>query len=800
MNLKKDNEDLFHCYFRINHKNKNELMPSKLISKIQNYLLFSLGDNDVNKSNLIINNFLNKILYSKGNTFFSITNNLTYIFDRANLDIRKKSDKYIEDLLQNKREIYSSEILTLSLDMIKKIGTIFFYGCTKLSLYKIKDEDGLKNNVSATRSSEINVINDYNQYCYDHDIEPGQISKETFWDLKFKKYNYIIPPEYIFLENLFNHINTISIDFNWGETFTEEDLTLLIVIMINKNYIFTNLKGFNIEFKNYSLLQQLYEIYEDKLKENELKLGNLLNFTNYDLELKNEKLRQWTFENDFIRAIDKFVIDYNSLNIQINTSSSRKSLENFDLNESVNSTTRDNSNEDIQSSYINLNHFIKKSESKSEKCFSAILTKFKTTIEAMIFFFGIIPKMNNLSSLSISFSDNYKREFFYLMKMNYDFKELVNFHFLDIFYQLKKYENLCVNFNSLDYFSFGKIIGLIESWKKLKTLKISFFSGDLTYITPSLYKLSLNLEDDKCYKTSEMKQKNHKEIYKIILEEILEKFEQNLTNFFILFQTKRDLEEISIYLDIPGVILSEANYMMTINKFILNFLLNFDGDNKNIKILKILSPYTRFDSRTNPSIEELFDEIDYQKNNSKLQKLSLQFQFYQIKNISRLMTTNLISLSIGELDEISFIHLINYISSINFILKSNLNLISIKLLSMISNFKKLKSTLRRLFTISINSLKEIDLLTNFYLEEENDFIEFVSLINYCFIGKFYLEINSEQYKPIDREIFKKGLRYFKMKENINFIILRRIFKGKNKIIKECLSFLYPIENINLVNL
>ena len=109
--------------------------------------------------------------------------------------------------------------------------------------------------------------------------------------------------------------------------------------------------------------------------------------------------------------------------------------------------------------------------------------------------------MNNLSSLSISFSDNYKRAFFYLMKMNCVFQELVDFHFLDIFYQLKKYENLFVNFNSLDYFSFGKIIGLIESWKKLKTLKISFFSGDLTYITPSLYKLSLNLEDDKCYKT-----------------------------------------------------------------------------------------------------------------------------------------------------------------------------------------------------------------------------------------------------------------------------------------------------------
>ena len=296
-----------------------------------------------------------------------------------------------------------------------------------------------------------------------------------------------------------------------------------------------------------------------------------------------------------------------------------------------------------------------------------------------------------------------------------------------------------------------------------------------------------------------MKQKNHKEIYKIILEEILEKFEQNLTYFFILFQTKRDLEEISIYLDIPGLILSEANYMMIKNKFILNFLLNFDGDNKNIKILKILSPFTRFDSRTNPSIEELFDEIDYQTNNKKLQKISLQIQFYQIKNISHLITTNLISLSIGELDEVSFIHLINFITSINFTLHSNLNLISIKLLTIISNFKKLKPTLKKLFNISINALKEIDLLTNFDLEEENDFIELVSLMHYSFTARFYLEIDSEQYKPADRERFKKGLVFFKMSNNRRYTVLRRLFKS-NKIIKECLSYLYPLEKLNLVHL
>ena len=795
MNLKNDNDELFHCYFKINHKNKNELMPKKLMSKLQNSLLLSQGNNNINKIDLITKNFFWKKLYSKGNTIFAITNSLSKSFNGKNLDLRNKCEEYINILINNKREIYSSETLILSLDMIRKIGTIFFYGCKKLPLYNIKDEDLLRCNIATSRSLAKNVLNDYNQYCYENDIEPGQISKEKIWESNIKK--YIIPPEYIFLENTFSHINTISIDFNWGQNFTEEDLDLFIAIIINKSYIFSNLTGINFELKNYSLLQNLYEIYEYDLKKSEIKLGNLFNFTNYDLELKNEKLRQWTFENDFIRITDKFIIDYDPLNIQLKSRLAIKNAES-DLNESYLSTTS-NSIDDIQinNSFINFNN---NNNKRKENSYSDIINKFKSTIEAMIFFFGFINKITNISNLSLSFFDSHRKEFDVLLKKFYENnKELEYFHFLDFFFQFKKYEKFYINFNCLDYCSFSKINGLIDSYKQLKILKISFFSGDLSYITPALYKLYLTLEKGTLYTTSTIKQKHHKEIYKIILEELLAKFEENLTNFFVLFQNKRYLEEISIYLDTPGVILSEVHYVMVINKFILNFLLTFDGDNKNIKTLKLLSPYTRFDSRTNPSIEELFDEIDHQTNNKKLQKISLQIQFYQIKNISHLITTNLISLSIGELDEVSFIHLINFITSINFTLHSNLNLISIKLLTIISNFKKLKPTLKKLFNISINALKEIDLLTNFDLEEENDFIELVSLMNYTFTERFYLEIDSEQYKPEDRERFKKGLVFFKMSNNRRYTVLRRLFKS-NKIIKECLSYLYPLEKLNLVHL
>ena len=57
MNLKNDNDELFHCYFKINHKNKNELMSKRLMSKEKNSLLLSQGNNNINNIDLITKNF-----------------------------------------------------------------------------------------------------------------------------------------------------------------------------------------------------------------------------------------------------------------------------------------------------------------------------------------------------------------------------------------------------------------------------------------------------------------------------------------------------------------------------------------------------------------------------------------------------------------------------------------------------------------------------------------------------------------------------------------------------------------------
>ena len=747
MNLEKD-EEMTHCYFEINHKNKNEMIGIDKIRVKQMELSFLLADDKEYNIQKIIDAYLyNYIPKDKG--IILLSNHFFSLYEKNNSDLEDKCEKFMNELLKNRRFIQHNETLILNLTKIRQIGIIILFAYKKFSSFNIKNEFYLNDLVDNFRANNTNVIDEFYQYCYRKNLEPLSVSKVKYFEQYMNlKNNYLIPPEFIFLDNVFSQVKTLIINFDWSiNNYTEDDTYLFITLLLNKKYIFSSLKGINLELNNKSLNKKLCDIYQYKLIIYEKKYNNDIKPIDFNQIFQELIQREWTFKNDFILFFDNKI----------------KQNKDFEI--------------------ITENDFI-----NNEKFF----VQYKFIFDSFLFLFGIFPIISNLLEFSLSFPINLTREFYMYLKYKFNlivpFKE--NFHFINFLLPIKEVNILYLNFNSLDYFSFRKILSIIDSYEKIINLNISFFSEQISYCIPSLFKLYENLEEIENNNLKEKNDRDEEEFSEYILNKLLKNFEENLNNFFVLFQVKKSLKEISLFLDIPKLLLSKFEYIMTITKFTLNFLLLFDGDNQNIKKLKILCPYITLDSRSFPAIEEIFDIIDYQNNNQILEHIYLQFQFYHIYNISHFITTNLITISIGFLDEITFIHFSNFISKFSFTSNSKLEFISIQLLSFICNFKKIKLNIKKLFSIYIKNLKKINFLTNLKIKN-NEFKELINILDLNFTEK----INFEYHENDENKIEK--LYYFSIKDNQKYIILKRLFKGKVNIIKQCLTFLYPTKKIKL---
>ena len=746
MNSEKD-EEMRHCYLDINHKNKNEIIGIDKIRIKQMELSFLLADDKEYNIKKIIDAYLYDYI-PKDKGLILLIHNFYSLYEKNN-NIKDKYEQCINNLLDNRRIIQHSENIILTVEKIRQIGIIILCGYKKLMSFNILNINNLSELINKTKSNNINIINELYHFCFKKNLEPYTISKEKFFENNNNlKNKLLVPAEFIFLDNLFSKIKNLIIDFDWPiNDYTGDDTYLFIFIILNKKFIFPNLNGINLELNNESLTKKLCDIYQYKLIIYEKEYNNTIESIDFNQSYKKLIQRKWTFKNDYISLFDNKIKDNTNLN-------------NNDKNE----------------------------QKKNEIFFM----QYKNIFDSLILILGIIPIIKNIIHFSLSFPINLTREiekYFQLkFKLIIPFKE--NFHFMNFLLPLNEVTNLYLNFNSLDFLSFRKILSIIDSYEQIKVLNISFFSEAISYCIPSLFKLYQNLKEIEPNNFNEKKNRFEDKFSEYILNKLLKKFEENLNNFFILFLVKKSLKEISIFLDIPEILLSKFEYIMTIIKFILNFIILFDGDNKNIKKLKILSPYIRFDSRSFPSIGEIIDIIDYQKNNQILEHIYFQFQFYHIYNISNFITTNLITISIGYLDEITFIHFSNFISKFSFTNISKLKYISIQLLSFVCDFIKIKLNIKKLFNIYIKDLKEINFITNLKIKN-NEINDIANILDLNFTEKIYFESNNN----IENKIEK--LNYFSIQDNQKYIILKRLFKGNINIIKQCLSFLYPTKKLKM---
>lgn len=735
-----------------------------------------------------ISQFISKEYYLKKNyndkSGFKIEENINYFFN-------------------SRYEYKYSTVLKFNKMFFTNCGKILINIYSKFKIDNISEAGGLRVYRNSIIDKNINVLSDFFNYCNEKGYDPNFVEKTYVW--KYFESKYDIPPELIFLFNIFQEINTLDIDIEFGnEILNEEDFSLFAISLLNSIYIFSKLDYIKINLINSHLQYYIYEQYYNKvlrllkigkeyikknifndksfLYENKWNFIYDFNLDNYRKKMqKNNKYRKGRIIYDKYSMLYKYELKNNLLlkNVMKHHSVSNIKLNKKFFSEFENLSSDDDNNisdiparcEANNSINFKKNEDINNNESQIHLIYNIILI--------------IICSLPSFQKFEIIANDFYSDELLFYIKDKLKLfipLEYNNFHILNLLYSLiKKINLLNAEINSLDDIAFKKIVKNICKNDSLTSIKLSFFSSNVSYLILGLIKIyekNKSLEELENYALNERYSITYEKFENKMVNDLSINFIENLDLLFQIIKNKNDIEVLGFNFDIPNILINNKNYIMPIYKFIINILLLIDYNekqNKNkVTKLTILSKFTEFDGRKQTNINNFFKSIELYKNSRNLKELNIQFQFYQIIHLKNLISPNLTILNIGDLDLPTFTEFVNYLSSYEFSNKSSLNSISIKLNNKIIEFDvNIKFILQKLFYIKIKNLLELKLFSNIIIKNPISYLQLINLTKYNWIPFYLITLNK---KSKDSSI-----SYYS--DNIEFLAFSTIEKNSSNAFK-----------------
>ena len=744
---------------------------------------------------------------------------------------KEKMEVYINYFYNAKENFKTSKILVLNKRIFRNIGIMLCYIYHKLKDYKI-DTNGIKDYINTIISKKINILSDYFLYCNNCGTDPMLLKKSYEWKKLIKVYNYQVPPELIFLVNIFQNILKLEIDIEFGQdNLTQEDFQLYTMTLLNIEYVFPNLENISLNLVHKNLQEFINKQSIHKMTK--LLLNTECTKKNYIKDNISKYSIKWDFEAEFDLAY------YN--NIKTNSKKNRKHFPNekysniiyfdekeihttiksittfqknrkiippkniADKNKKINdtdfvdleydefdndaSTSTTNSSTDIYR--VKAKQNINETKEEKNKQFFALVDKNKMIYDFILITFCCVSWNQIIRKLNIISNTFYTKGLIDNMRHFYDLDNQKKFHIFDILYNKQHGLNsLNIEFNSLDIFTFNKLLEIIYMNMTWSSINISFFSSDVSYLFSPLFQIYT----EQLKSTKEIdefiikKGKNFtiEELEKKIINDISGYFLDNLANLFEIIRNKKEIKELGFNFDIPSNIITNNNYKISIFKFLLNILMlvdNKESEHKtNIKKLTLLAPKIVFDARKENSIDNFFENISLYKTSKTLMNLNIQFQFYRISNLKNLISRNLITLSLGDLDLYTFDNLLQYLTSYDFSINTNLSHLNIKLLRMITNFNiQMKLMLQRLFSINLKNLLELKLCTNLIIDKKANYLFFLKLLHNNWIHSYVITLNKKSRLTVGFfNLFKNNKIFFLVSETIQNIVFQDTFSLMRK--------------------
>ena len=761
-------------YIKINTKNQFDIYNSEESGKKLNEIIKyvdELLNEEQSSTDSVWKKILDKLFPKCKREGFLISKLISKLFSKK-LN-RAKVESKLDYFFMNRMELIYNKKLILNKENINNIGYLLCYSYSKFESFKISTNDILKRYINI--SSKINVITDFYTYCNKKRKSP--LDAKIFDFIESNTNKYIIPGIFSFLINCFESINIIEIDMdlNMNKQKSTDDFYLFIITLLNIHYLVTDADHFKVNFINRKLQKDIYAFFTEEL--------NSIYENNNRYLKKNKKIfgkeaykKRWDFENDYIIMRQNKTEEKNDENNSdedndnLPDDESEKNLDrknavsissNFYMKNNMLSVSEVDTDDFVQ---INRNNIPSKinneitEEKKNEKDkYDDIVDKNKKILELFCIVILGILRVKKFKNFDLIINDCYYKEYINSFGRNYESHKLPssinNFHILNFFIKkMTVLHDFNIEFNSLDYLTFYKLLSLIKKNEKLVSFQISFFSSLITYTPQYLYKLYIQNSDKKEICNSRMYSPESN-----LLNELLAYFVENLEVLFELIRIKiNNFQLLSFNFDIPDIIAINQRYLMVIIKFILNILFLVDNKKSSIKKLVILSPKTSLDSRNMSNIESVIDTINMDANNKQINELSLQFQFYQIKNISNFISHNLTILKLGDMDISTLKELSIYLCSFRFFQNSKLRTLTIGLLYFITHFnKEIEFLLNQIFSIKIKTLLEINIYTNIIIKKQNNFYKILQS-NWISSCNLFLNEKSEIFWKQDLSTKKKN--------------------------------------------
>ena len=748
-------------YIQIERKNKIiKLSTDRQITEASNFLI-TLTPMEENLGGEI-NNFFMKVLPE--NKEREILKILTVISNKTKIN-KNILNSYLTNILNRPEE----DKITLTRDLSEEISVILreifkkIKKKTKIKNYeelKKKAENYMDNlhkedilsyfrveNSSKTLGSGFNLFENVNNN--DENIKRLNDEIYEYKEIKLPK-DIQLPLEMLILIRKFNLTKTLrltinsdyySISDNFSKSYEysndrkKNDLENIILILFNLDWLFPSLVGLELDFSNSDLLESQINLYKytldvfSKLVKKETKITTYQKF-DYNNKRNSEPLYKSVFSQ--FSYID-----------EVESSFDRMSTSNISNNHIYLGPDTDYSE-------------VIFSEEKYNKTFDKFIEKYTNIMEMMIIYSYFIGKMKSVINAKFIFPLNVGEEIIEFLRQKDIF--INDFHILS-FFTKNELIDLSIEFNSLDSQIFEKILNFLNQNTFLCKLNMSFFPEEEFFKTELLLNLlqssndNFKLRRDKNNKLGfksniNLDTKANESLDEIILRKLSENFEKNMQNFFYLLTMKSNINELVLTFDIPTIMIKNDYYNNIIMKFILDLFIMIDSSlNNNIIQLSLIAENFIFDSRKNPILIDLFDKINlFNKESHKLKILILNLKIYRIPQIYRFISYNLIYLSIGSLDFETFNNLVNYLTSANFGMKSNLTQLKISLNNSLIDFneQKLYEILLRLFTEYPKRLTELSLYS-FLLIPYEQLISLLKKTDYNTLTYLFLQLSIKSF-------------------------------------------------------